>query len=516
MEGRDEVRASSKKKGVTPIVLDDRERPIDIKINKGVRTVKRRILSFIFALLLVLSFSLVTAVPVAAAEIPVSSEMTTGEINAAIAAAEDGDVVQFAAGTYILTERLEVYAERQAGSVTLRGDPATPGDVVLNAGADATRVIHIDTEFAAREGTTITIEGFDITGDSAEDTGITVAAFDTSTSVTNVVIKNNHFHDINWGINAWGYLAYSDGRDNRVNSIEIVNNKFYDLKAAPGEGQVGAGVVLETLGDRTLTGGAFAATVKNNTFENIADLGELHGAGVFIQWKVFLGAETELGDSAANAQVVNNEFSGVSIGVAVGGTVTNTQLSYNNFNCSVYGVMANNISEGPLDATNNWWGHVDGPSHGSVVAGDNVSENVVYWPWLPAEQGTISSGADLTAIYSVSAVVIGIVLDTASVDFGAVEPGVAKASTPLAVTVSNIGDVAVNLDATIEGELPSLIYSAPDPNGLTIAGTHVSTWTGSAAVNDDSGTLPLILTVPAGTAPGTYTATLVFWAEASP
>ncbi|MBA7604516.1 hypothetical protein ES703_11640 [subsurface metagenome] len=122
-----------------------------------------------------------------------------------------------------------------------------------------------------------------------------------------------------------------------------------------------------------------------------------------------------------------------------------------------------------------------------------------------------SSSADLDATYTLLPVEIGILVDPTSVSFGAVEPGVAVPG-HLPVIVDNIGDVDVNLTTEISVESHPPVYA----DGLTIDALAVDAWTGSAAVSGDSGSLPLILTVPYGTAPDTYTATLVFWAEAVP
>jgi len=45
-----------------------------------------------------------------------------------------------------------------------------------------------------------------------------------------------------------------------------------------------------------------------------------------------------------------------------------------------YGVYKENIPD--VDATGNWWGAFDGPSH-SLGSGDKISLNVLYDPWLP-------------------------------------------------------------------------------------------------------------------------------------
>jgi len=107
---------------------------------------------------------------------------------------------------------------------------------------------------------------------------------------------------------------------------------------------------------------------------------------------------------------------------------------------------------------------------------------------------------------------IGISVSPTSVDFGNVVPGIA--SDPQTVTVTNTGNVAEDFSATIENESPTGVYTGTP--GLQIAGGSVAGWLPTVAVNGDE-TPQLILTVPDGTASGTYVAILVFWAEeASP
>ena len=82
------------------VVKDARERAINIKIyQNGGRKMKRKIFSILFVLVLVLSLSLVTAVPVGANTdrlVPIPYTTIQEAINAAV----DGDTIIVSDGTY--------------------------------------------------------------------------------------------------------------------------------------------------------------------------------------------------------------------------------------------------------------------------------------------------------------------------------------------------------------------------------------------------------------------------------
>ncbi|KXB07658.1 hypothetical protein AKJ51_00485 [candidate division MSBL1 archaeon SCGC-AAA382A20] len=74
-----------------------------------------------------------------------------------------------------------------------------------------------------------------------------------------------------------------------------------------------------------------------------------------------------------------------------GGTITGTEVHYNDIaNNSQYGLTTENCS---VDATYNWWGSENGPSHKSNTfnvdgQGEKVSDNVEFTPWLDAPVNT--------------------------------------------------------------------------------------------------------------------------------
>ncbi|MBA7466754.1 hypothetical protein ES707_01944 [subsurface metagenome] len=110
---------------------------------------------------------------------------------------------------------------------------------------------------------------------------------------------------------------------------------------------------------------------------------------------------------------------------------------------------------------------------------------------------------------------IGISVRPTWVDFGDVVPGAPSGTRH--VSIHNYGNVNVGLTAEIINESPTGVYTAPSPGGLTIDGTSIVVgWSYTPLVPCTPKEVELVLTVPSGTAPGSYTATLVFWAEQAP
>jgi hypothetical protein len=139
---------------------------------------------------------------------------------------------------------------------------------------------------------------------------------------------------------------------------------------------------------------------------------------------------------------------------------------------------------------------------GEPVYIDDIGVNTDSYPLEPAP-GTVTLGASYTPT-------IGISVDPTSINFGAVTPGTPSAAKT--VTVTNTGNVAEDFSASITNESLPGVYTT----GLRIAAVVVSVWSASNVAVSGFVNPELILTVPTGTPPGTYAATLIFWAEATP
>lgn len=126
--------------------------------------------------------------------------------------------------------------------------------------------------------------------------------------------------------------------------------------------------------------GSITATISNNIISSWQ-----HG----IHLVSSVAGATITGNTIQNNVVVD---SGIHIEAAV--DANNIHVNYNNIEGNIaYGIF--NGGTGILYARFNWWGHETGPYHGTsweymgkpygphYGLGDNVSDYVLYYPWLP-------------------------------------------------------------------------------------------------------------------------------------
>jgi len=121
--------------------------------------------------------------------------------------------------------------------------------------------------------------------------------------------------------------------------------------------------------------GIITATINNNFIT-----GWQHGINLVSS----VASATITGNTIQNNIAVD---SGIHIEAAV--TATNVHVNFNNIydnsDTDSYGVSNSGI--GTLDAENNWWGDITGPYHPTLNPsglGDEVSDNVDFYPWLIA------------------------------------------------------------------------------------------------------------------------------------
>ena len=397
---------------------------------------KKKIFSILLALVLVLSFSLVTAVPVAAADLSVPGTYAT--IQAAIDAAGPDDTIIVAAGTYV--EDLTIPGTKTnlelvgATGATIKGIQEldwpnhAPAISILASGVK----IH---------GFTIESPDYSRTTGNPHSSGIAVGA-------ANVEIYDNTFvstddgtgNSPGWCTSIETYGAWAGD----VFGLNIHDNTFTSTTGTDkgsegiyinynGDNPDPAGTV--TIADNTFGGQIFRAistersktTISGNTITssyapNPAFNAALRGIDVFspdanqnpsIDTVVITNNSVNgfwqgirLGDNAesttdilTNISVTNNTVEMNTTGIRVYVTANGVVVNNNNIDGNtVYGV--DNIdTANTLDATSNWWGDASGPDDDAGVingSGDKISLNVDAGSWLTAPWvPTIPTKADI-------------------------------------------------------------------------------------------------------------------------
>ena len=107
--------------------------------------------------------------------------------------------------------------------------------------------------------------------------------------------------------------------------------------------------------------------------------------------------------ASINVQVIGNEItnntansSGIHVQAFESASPSNIGAHFNliagNGTSGGYGVF--NETTNDINATNNWWGAVDGPSGVAPGSGDPVTEHVIYDPWLLSEAAVGDTDGD--------------------------------------------------------------------------------------------------------------------------
>jgi parallel beta-helix repeat protein len=347
----------------------------------------KRLLSILFALVLVVGLGLATTTPVLAATVRhVPGDYST--INAAINAASDGDTIIVAAGLY--KENVNINK-----SLTLKGAQAGV-DARTRSGAETIIKPNggIGISIRTADGRVVVIDGLTVQ-DAEHGMGTPDAVMGADIIIRNVRVLNS----VGFGISPTFTLkttvenCYVDGAKQAMNAgaldphpltvatfrnNEVVNAEFgitgY-LKDSLIEGNL---IRNFGKGGTGISGQFLNTTIKNNTVT-----GYVKGAA--------LSFESHYGRVLSeNVTVEGNILTGNNLGIYVFDTqttLTGFTVDFNNFDDnSLYGVW--NQGGQTLNATKNWWGDASGPSGAGHGQGDGISARVLYSPWLAAEPGT--------------------------------------------------------------------------------------------------------------------------------
>ena len=560
---------------------------------------KKKIFSILFALMLVLSFSLVTAVPAAASpgDLHVPGEYPT--IQAAVGAATAGDTIIVAAGIYdeqvVIDKSLTLQGAGYTTLIRPSSETKLTSFYTLGTqtgaywnGKKLASIISIDN--VGTDG--VTVKDLRVDGRNVDDAPVGadyiagISFGETAGTIENVtVVKMNTTSQEPRTYGVWLDAVATDVSVNVKGCyISLYNKNGINARGAKLTVSIhdntvtGPGEAPEVPNGILLINGA-SGTISNNIITSHEYTGEYTAcgialfdvAGIIVEKNTIsdcytgVGLSGESGVSGTRDTIVRgNTISGAKTGVQLECRHTfNNTITGNNIQTNEYGIYLegpespdweanpgfyegyevgagnvaylNNITGNTIygvanfnpdemfDAENNWWGDASGPEDtvgtnevppctdnptteiNADGTGDKVSDNVDYCPWLTELMPESTGAVTMVASYIPR---IGISVDPTSVDFGSVVPGTASGTKNIHVT--NTGNVTEDFSATVENESPANVYT----QGLKIATKSVAEWSETdVAVGEIKADIALVLTVPSGTAPGTYTATLVFWAE---
>ncbi len=369
----------------------------------------KRTFSILFALVLVLSLSLVTAVPAMAA----TDRLVPGTyatIQLAIDAANPGDTISVADGTYdedltVNTADLTLKSQSGKANTTIQLQGNKKPYIDIQAGADdftlggaagegftilsntGGAVIGFNIQLTnAPSGVTISHNTIDTTGDATM--GISIGA----AGATGLTITGNNFIAEAGDGSIWGP---------EVVNIDVSDNTF------TGPGGMVSGYAIQFSGvtatspsiidGNTITGYGFGILISNG--EGTSNLQITNNSVSESKKGISFYEYVQQGHTAGNmtgVTVACNTMKKNTVGlyISAGAHVKADTfvIEYNNFvGNTLYGLQNNNALV--VTAEYNWWGDASGPSGVGSGSGDAVTTNVDYEPWSftpdPCETKTI-------------------------------------------------------------------------------------------------------------------------------
>lgn len=179
---------------------------------------------------------------------------------------------------------------------------------------------------------------------------------------------------------AFGILLSDVGNDNIVRGNTI----------APEEGGLGFSRAINIAGARY---GGLNTLVENNTIYN-----NFVGVKIGTEMDTTLVKDNDIQENeygiriertAKNTTIEENDILSNEVGIIIGAgsdpiAASTTHINQNNIVGNTNHGVKNEISTF-VDATLNWWGNTNGPSHDTVIYGDKVSENVYFDPWSDSQ-----------------------------------------------------------------------------------------------------------------------------------
>jgi len=348
----------------------------------------KRVFSILFALALVLAFSLVTATPVgAAATLEVGPGKTYATIQGAITAASPGDTVLVYAATYsenvVINKQLTLQAAGAGAIVDAGGTPSTdPGIIGIKIAAngvtvDGMEVINARGHWSAGIAVSGNIRGITVENCVVHNANSGISLYETGDGATNLITGNtvydiyNDYSTAGCGIIAWGDSAPCN--DTTITDNEVYNTQRWSI--ALGSDAV-APCVDNVISDNNIhdnnpteaVGVGFINAINNSITDNdISDCQQ--GIG--------------LSKGSSNNDFSDNTILDNGLGVAFyensglgsdGNTLENNTISSNTYqgvlidDCDDNEVLGNTITD------NGWPGvYVANGSDGNTIEGNTIS-----------------------------------------------------------------------------------------------------------------------------------------------
>jgi len=444
----------------------------------------KRIFSILFALALVLAFSLVATTPAAAATTyyvaPGGNDAWDGlswgtawlTIQHAVSTAPSGSTIMVAAGTYAGNININ------KSSLTIVGDP---GDSSPGPGANAPIIdgggLVADAFDLANGVSDLTISGFEIRKFAATDftngTGVGVQAWVPSTS--NITVSDNWFHDVGYGVMAGNDADYGLGTHRNWTVRGNIIERVYSV-----------GVELTDTSNSSVQGNVIHLSCNNISYGPIGIFSWAHisQSGLTISGNTIDGAmcvfpavymyaydDVAPSPNLNGVTIRNNTISTTGAPYQVylrdigTGTVTGVHVNYNSLT-GLNGLKS--LTAARIDGTYNWWGADDGPSGEGPGHGSAVSTNVDFVPW--ACQPTTGGQAYLTPS-------AGVIDDLTPVS----TPPNPPATFPYGMFTFKITGLSTGGEVTLTIELPG-----PVPVGTKWWKYHNNTWS-PMDIGDDDG-----------------------------
>jgi hypothetical protein len=363
-----------------------------------------------------------------------------GSIQDAIDEAKAGKTIGVSAGTY--TENIIINKSIVLEGIQAGVKPSMDGRVgyesIVDGGITNAITIYNNTSDVTIDGFTFTISS---KSSAAPGAGVFIAPDAKNILITNNIFENitdgagaDTMTDVTCGVAVAGFNA-TGGQSN----IKITNNLIRNVEECgiaindkTSNVLVEGNIVTEMIGSNHIdfdpswppficaavhlggqVGPLINVTVTQNMlYTNVTGDGTATAAG----FGVLLAGISELTNASNTWQgfesilVYDNIIYGNAVGVrglagnfTVIGNITDVlRVYYNNITGNSQFGINNTIVNTTFDAINNWWGDILGPYHpldNPTGVGDNVSNNVTFWPWLEFDRYSIPPRVDYVVGY---------------------------------------------------------------------------------------------------------------------